>query len=65
MPACPICARPVVIPDFRPFCSARCKQVDLSRWLGEAYRIPLAPTDEPENSADRAANSLDRRPADG
>ena len=27
-------------PEHRPFCSARCKQIDLGRWLGEAYRVP-------------------------
>jgi endogenous inhibitor of DNA gyrase (YacG/DUF329 family) len=26
-------------PEF-PFCSRRCKTIDLGRWLGEAYRIP-------------------------
>jgi hypothetical protein len=25
---------------YRPFCSERCRLVDLGRWLGEAYRIP-------------------------
>ena len=36
---CPICGKPPVV-EHRPFCSARCKQVDLGRWLGEAYRVP-------------------------
>jgi endogenous inhibitor of DNA gyrase (YacG/DUF329 family) len=36
---CPICGKPVQA-EFRPFCSARCKQVDLNRWLSEAYRVP-------------------------
>ncbi len=40
--ACPICGRPVVA-DYRPFCSKRCADVDLSRWLGGEYRIPDAP----------------------
>jgi len=31
-------------PSF-PFCSARCKTIDLGRWLGETYRIPA---EEPE-----------------
>jgi len=26
--------------DFRPFCSKRCKMVDLGRWLDESYAIP-------------------------
>ena len=36
---CPICGKPSG-KDHAPFCSARCRQVDLNRWLGETYRIP-------------------------
>ena len=36
---CPICAKPVV-ERYRPFCSKRCADVDLARWLGGTYRIP-------------------------
>ena len=36
---CPICSKPTV-PDYRPFCSRRCADVDLGRWLTESYRIP-------------------------
>lgn len=44
--ACPICGKGQV-EEHRPFCSARCKQVDLGRWLGERYRVPTneAPPD--------------------
>jgi endogenous inhibitor of DNA gyrase (YacG/DUF329 family) len=40
---------------FRPFCSERCKLVDLGNWLGGRYRIPAesvepAPPEEPEES---------------
>ena len=45
--ACPICGKPVAV-QFAPFCSARCKQVDLNRWLGEVYSVPG--TDAPANS---------------
>ena len=38
-PRCPICGRPRVH-EFRPFCSARCRNVDLSRWFGEVYTVP-------------------------
>ena len=53
---CPICKRP--IPDgemarFRPFCSRRCADVDLGRWLKGGYAIPASGEDEPE-SADEA-----------
>lgn len=43
---CPICSKPAVA-ERLPFCSARCAQIDLGRWLGERYRIP---TEEPESS---------------
>ena len=36
---CPVCGRPTD-PDYRPFCSRRCADVDLSRWLRGAYAIP-------------------------
>ncbi|MFO0746075.1 MAG: DNA gyrase inhibitor YacG [Myxococcota bacterium] len=40
-PRCPICQTPLVAPmPHRPFCSARCKLVDLSKWLSEEYRVP-------------------------
>jgi endogenous inhibitor of DNA gyrase (YacG/DUF329 family) len=32
-------------PEF-PFCSPRCRLIDLGRWLGEDYRITAPPTDE-------------------
>ncbi len=37
--ACPICGRPAADPH-RPFCSARCADIDLGRWFRESYRIP-------------------------
>ena len=36
---CPICERKVEAGEARPFCSPRCKQIDLGRWLGGDYRI--------------------------
>jgi len=45
---CPICGkRPES--GFRPFCSRRCKDVDLSRWFGESYRIPAVDEDAAED----------------
>lgn len=35
---CPICHRPTV-ERYRPFCSRRCADIDLARWLGGRYRI--------------------------
>jgi endogenous inhibitor of DNA gyrase (YacG/DUF329 family) len=37
---CPICKNPAVL-ESRPFCSKRCGQIDLGRWLGEVYRAPV------------------------
>ncbi len=42
---CPICGRPAVA-DVAPFCSRRCADVDLNRWLGGVYRVPTEPDDE-------------------
>jgi endogenous inhibitor of DNA gyrase (YacG/DUF329 family) len=36
---CPICGKPSA-PRFRPFCSKRCADVDLNRWLGGVYVVP-------------------------
>jgi endogenous inhibitor of DNA gyrase (YacG/DUF329 family) len=36
---CPICKKPTD-PAFRPFCSKRCADVDLQRWLSGSYVIP-------------------------
>ncbi len=38
-PRCPLCGRPRV-QAYRPFCSARCRDVDLAHWFGEAYAVP-------------------------
>ncbi len=48
---CPTCGRPVAwTPQspFRPFCSERCKLLDLGEWLTDGYRIP-APADSPSD----------------
>ena len=42
---CPICGKPSV-EAFKPFCSKRCADVDLNRWLSGTYVIP-AKEDEP------------------
>jgi hypothetical protein len=42
---CPICKKPAELDrtknPYAPFCSRRCKTIDLGRWLGEGYRIPV------------------------
>ncbi len=39
MPKCPVCQKPTVV-AYRPFCSKRCADVDLGRWLSEDYIMP-------------------------
>jgi endogenous inhibitor of DNA gyrase (YacG/DUF329 family) len=41
---CPICRKPAS-PATRPFCSARCADIDLGRWLTEQYVVPGADGD--------------------
>ena len=42
---CPICRKPAVEAS-KPFCSERCRDVDLNRWLSNSYAIPGKPTDD-------------------
>jgi len=49
---CPTCGKPTTVVDkadapFRPFCSYRCKMVDLGRWLDGTYVV--SETASPEN----------------
>ena len=46
--ACPICGRPAVVAS-RPFCSPRCRDVDLHRWLTGAYAVPVVEEDGAED----------------
>jgi uncharacterized protein len=56
---CPICGRPTQA-AFRPFCSRRCADIDLSRWLSGAYAIPDA-----ADSEDGGEQSAGGQPANG
>ncbi|HLA75360.1 MAG TPA: DNA gyrase inhibitor YacG [Gammaproteobacteria bacterium] len=53
---CPTCGKPVAWTAdamWKPFCSERCKLIDLGAWVDEAYRIPdkdQSPQDEPDES---------------
>ena len=46
---CPICAR-MSVPEYRPFCSKRCADVDLGRWLNGNYSFNGGPA--PQNPTD-------------
>ncbi len=42
---CPICGKPAA-EEFRPFCSRRCADVDLNRWLSGVYAVPVTEDEE-------------------
>lgn len=46
---CPICRKPTVA-AYRPFCSRRCADIDLGRWMAGGYAIPSdeGPEDDPD-----------------
>jgi hypothetical protein len=41
---CPICGKPA-LQRFRPFCSKRCADIDLNRWLSGRYAVPVVEED--------------------
>lgn len=47
-PLCPVCRKPV-IPGHKPFCSKRCADIDLHRWIEGVYRVPTKEPPESEN----------------
>ena len=53
---CPICGKPAV-EQLRPFCSRRCANVDLNRWLSGVYTVPVK--DEEDEDGAPAAKSGD------
>lgn len=58
--ACPICDRAVVI-AFKPFCSKRCADVDLSKWLSGSYAIQSANPDD-EDQLNQELSEAENKP---
>ena len=51
--ACPQCGAPVEWAPanrWRPFCSERCKLIDLGAWASEAYRVPVSDRASPDDA---------------
>jgi uncharacterized protein len=57
--SCPICGKPQA-ERFRPFCSRRCADVDLNRWLTGVYAVPAVEQDDVEAEAPRAEDDSER-----
>ena len=63
--ACPICHKKAKWEGnvFRPFCSERCKLLDLEGWLSARYRVPVEeePLDDPDGSIDEEGYTTNGR----
>jgi len=55
---CAICGKPQA-EQFKPFCSRRCADVDLHRWLSGTYAIPAVEDEDDESSSPAARNEPD------
>ena len=53
--SCPICGKETEA-RWRPFCSRRCADIDLARWLGEGYRIPTDRAPDPDEDGPDAGS---------
>ena len=54
---CPLCGKPAV-ESYKPFCSRRCADVDLHRWLSGVYAVPVEEDGE-EDAKPRDASQED------
>jgi len=62
--ACPICSKPAER-TFAPFCSRRCADVDLSRWLKGSYAIPGSRAGEESEEGFDGSNPPENNPLRG
>jgi endogenous inhibitor of DNA gyrase (YacG/DUF329 family) len=59
MTLCPICSKPTAAAT-KPFCSPRCREVDLNKWFTGSYAVPAVELDDvDEESLIKAAELLD------
>ena len=63
MASCPVCSKPTT-PDFKPFCSDRCKPVDLNKWFTGSYAVPAVELDDVDEETLEAAAILLANPPD-
>ena len=54
--SCPICGKDTV-PKMRPFCSKRCADIDLGRWMTGAYAVPSQDPEDVETALEAAARA--------
>ena len=57
MSLCPICSKPTMA-SSKPFCSERCKQVDMNRWFTGGYAVAAVELDDVDDESLEAAAAL-------
>lgn len=61
---CPVCGKPSAAAQ-KPFCSSRCREVDLNRWFTGGYAVPAVELDDIDDEAlAQAAHLLPENPND-
>lgn len=60
---CPICGRPTEYEgnEFRPFCSERCKLLDLGAWIDEEYKLPVESSEIDEADLEELERALNEK----
>ncbi len=64
---CPICGKPVESKPqnpYDPFCSERCRMVDLGKWFSDSYRVPARPDELDDEQVDQLADELAKQSDD-
>ncbi|WP_424942043.1 DNA gyrase inhibitor YacG [Aliiroseovarius crassostreae] len=58
--SCPICSKETD-QKYRPFCSRRCADVDLGRWLNGSYAVPADAPEDVDEAMDELAKALSEK----
>ena len=58
--ACPICSKETVA-TYRPFCSKRCADIDLAKWLNEEYSTPAVEDETLEEALSEAQTAASKK----
>jgi endogenous inhibitor of DNA gyrase (YacG/DUF329 family) len=56
---CPICSKPTDV-SFKPFCSKRCADIDLNRWLSGVYAVPVKEVDDEDGDRPPEADGSEK-----
>ncbi len=65
---CPVCKKPTEYAPtnpFRPFCSQRCRTIDLGAWADGTYKVPLTPEESNLDDSELPQNSDPDRDSEG